>query len=94
MEKLGIQSTKASIEEFKESILWLDIVTELRYWKQGFDDEINSIVDNAVDTNPSTAAVMMYLGDLNGRRKAVDYMLGLPDMFLSILDTKKTNNGD
>lgn len=94
MEEVRIQSTKASIEEFKESILWLDIVKELESWKQGFNDEMMSIVDRSADENPSTASVLMHIGDLNGRQKAVDYMLSLPDLFLSILEAKKTTNGD
>jgi hypothetical protein len=29
------------------------------------------------------------MGDLNGRQKAVDYLLSLPDVFLQILEDKK-----
>jgi len=36
----------------------------------------------------------LHMGDLNGRQKAVDYMLSLLDVFIDILESrKKTNNG-
>jgi len=89
--ELVVQATKDQIEEFKESILWSDIVKELENWKEGFNSEMMSIVDESADTNPSTASVLLHLGDLNGRQKAVDYFLGILDMFLSILEDKKND---
>ncbi len=89
--ELVIQATRDQIEEFKESILWSDIVKELKNWKEGFNSEMMSIVDESADTNPSTASVLLHLGDLNGRQKAVDYFLGILDMFLSILEDKKND---
>jgi hypothetical protein len=87
---VDINATKDQIEEFKSSILWSDIVRELESWKEGFNDEMMSIVDNSVDENPSTATVLLHMGDLNGRQKTVDYMISILDVFLSILDTKET----
>lgn len=87
--KIELGSTIAEIETFRESTLWNDIKNELNAWNEGFDLERRSIVDDAADSNPSTAAVLMHLGDLNGREKAVDYMLGILDMFISILEVKK-----
>jgi predicted TIM-barrel fold metal-dependent hydrolase len=92
MELINIRVTKDQLIELKESILWADITAELEVWKQGFNDEMMSIVDNAADTNPSTAAVLLHMGDLNGRQKAVDYLLSLPDVFLQILEDKKPTN--
>jgi predicted TIM-barrel fold metal-dependent hydrolase len=92
MELINIRVTKDQLIELKESILWADITAELEAWKQGFNDEMMSIVDNAADTNPSTAAVLLHMGDLNGRQKAVDYLLSLPDVFLQILEDKKPTN--
>ena len=94
MEEVRVQATKGEIESFKESVLWLDIVTELESWKKGFNDEMLSIVDNAATENPTSASVLLHMGDLNGRQKAVDYMLSLLDVFIDILESrKKTNNG-
>ena len=91
--RIELGSTIAEIETFKESTLWNDIKNELNSWNEGFDLERKSIVDDAADSNPSTAAVLMHLGDLNGREKAVDYMLGMLDMFISILEVKKDDTG-
>jgi hypothetical protein len=87
-ERISITSTKSQIEEFKESLIWKDIVTELDTWLEGFRQEQDGIVEDAATSNPSTASVLMHMGDLNGRRKAIMYVLGLPDMFISILKDK------
>lgn len=87
--EIKINATKDQIEDFKDSVLWNDIVTELTTWKQGFNSEMLSIVDDASNTNPSTASVLLHMGDLNGRQKAVDYILSLPDVFLQILEDRK-----
>ena len=94
MDRLTIRVTRDQIEEFRSSILWADIVAELENWKLGFELEMKSIVDNAAETNPSTASVLLHMGDLNGRLKAVDYMLSIPDVFLSLIETKKEDNED
>ncbi len=87
--EIDINATKDQIEEFKTSILWSDIVRELESWKKGFNDEMMSIVDNSVDDNPSTATVLLHMGDINGRQKTVDYVVSILDVFLSILETKE-----
>ena len=88
MEKIELRTTRDQVEEFKESILWADIVEELNSWKEGFNREMMAIVDDAEGKNPSTAAVLLHMGDINGRQKAVDYFLSLPDVFLDLLKTK------
>lgn len=87
--EVQVNATKDQINELKESVLWNDIVNELSVWKQGFNDEMMTIVDDSRDLNSSTAAVLLHMGDLNGRQKAVDYLLSLPDVFLQILEDKK-----
>jgi len=87
--ELTVNATKAQIENFKESILWQDIRRELSFWSEGFNREMKSIVDNAEGRNPSTASVLLHMGDLNGRMKAVEYFLNLPDVFLDVLEAKK-----
>ncbi len=91
---MELRTTKDQVEEFKKSILWADIVRELKAWKHGFDTEQRSIVDEAARDNPSTASVLLHMGDLNGRLKAVDYMLSILDVFLSILNTKSEDKED
>lgn len=86
--EVKINATKDQIEDLKNSVVWNDIVNELESWKLGFKFELGSIVDDASTSNPSTAAVLMHLGDINGREKAVDYMIGILDVFLSVLELK------
>jgi hypothetical protein len=90
--QIEVYSTKLQIEDFKESLIWADIKRELEIWAKGFDIEMKQIVDEAATTNPSTASVLMHMGDLNGRMKAIRYVLNLPDLFLNILEDKKNDS--
>jgi len=94
MDEIKINATLDQIEGLKESIVWKDIVRELRNWKKGFNMEMESIVDNAESNNPSTASVLMHMGDLNGRQKAVDYFISILDVFTDLkreeIENKKT----
>jgi hypothetical protein len=90
MEEVKVTATIDQIEEFKTSLLWQDMVRELEEWKRAFNMEMSSIVDEAATENPSTASVLLHMGDLNGRQKAVDYFISLPDVLLSII--KEQNN--
>ena len=87
-----VNSTKYQIEELRDSVLWADIVRELETWKQGFVHEALSIVDDADKDNPSSAKVLLHLGDINGRVKAIDYLLSLPEIFLSVLEEKRNDS--
>lgn len=89
MGQITIRSTKAQLEEFKESFIWQDICAELEMWKEGFRQEMEAIVTDAADNNPSTASVLLHMGNIDGRIKAVDYMLGIPEVFIEILKTKQ-----
>jgi hypothetical protein len=82
------RASKDAIEEFKQSILWADIKEELLFWLEGFKDEQDSIADDTIENNKSTAAVLMHIGDLNGRKKAINYLLGILDVFLSEFEMK------
>ena len=61
------------------------------YVQNHYGQEMLSIVDEAESSNPSTASVLLHMGDLNGRQKAVDYFLSLPDVFLNIIEEMKEN---
>lgn len=87
-EEISIHATRDQIEEFINSVIWKDLRRELLMWKNGFSKEADAIVDNAAETNPSTASVLLHLGDLSGRKKAVDYLLSLPKIFLQITDDR------
>ena len=91
-DEIRITSTKDQITDFKESLLWADMQRELNMWKVGFEGEYSSVVDDAATSNPSTASVLLHMGDINGRSKAVDYMLSIPDIFLQILEDHKDDS--
>lgn len=88
---MEIRATRDQVEDFIESILWKDIKRELLMWRQGFKSELESIVDNAASENPSTATVLLHMGDINGRLKAVDYMLEIPNIFLQLLEEQASD---
>ena len=84
-----VSATRSQIERFKKSILWKDICRELDFWSEGFAVERDAIVDNAARDNPSTAAVLLHLGDINGRKKTISYVKQILDVFLDVLEDKK-----
>ena len=86
---ITVNATKGQIEDFKESILWQDITRELDFWLEGFAKEQDSITDDARSNNPSTASVLLHLGDINGRKKAVAYFKQILDVFIDVLEDKK-----
>ena len=87
--EVEVYSTMAQVEDFISSVLWADMQRELLKWKKNFANEAIDMTDIASDNNLSTAAVLMHLGDLGGRSKAVDFMLALPNVLLQILKDKK-----
>ena len=90
---ITVRATKDQITDFMESLLWEDIKNELVAWKKGFQIEMLGIVEDSTESNPSTATVLMHIGDINGRMKAVDYLLSLPNIFLQILEDQKDDLG-
>lgn len=94
LERMQVRATVGDLEEFKESIVWKDILRELDAWRKGFEIEQSAIVDNAQSENPSTASVLMHLGDINGRTKAVEYMKMIPDIFIQMLKDEKDIKDD
>jgi hypothetical protein len=89
---MEVRCTRDQIEEAKESFFWKDIIRELTDWKSGFQSEQGSIVDNVASENSSTASVLLHMGSIDGRIKAVDYLLDLPDQFLHILEEQKDDS--
>ena len=84
-----IRATKVQIEEFKESLLWQDILEEVARWKAQASDEYDAIVAEAEHTNPTTAKVLLHLGHIAGRRSTVDFFEGILDMLLSFKEAEQ-----
>lgn len=89
LEEIKVLSARGDFEAFKESLIWIDLKRELESWKIGFENEMKAIVDKSATENPSTASVLMHMGDINGRIKAVDYMLQLPDILMEMVEAQK-----
>ncbi|MHA1289113.1 MAG: hypothetical protein ACTSPB_17125, partial [Candidatus Thorarchaeota archaeon] len=89
LKEIEVLSTKIQIEQFLKTLIWKDITRELKAWEKGFETERARIVDDAQENNPTTASVLMHLGDINGRIKAVRYLLGLPQMLIQILEEQQ-----
>lgn len=89
-----VNATKAQIEDFKESVLWTDICRELDFWVEGFNREADSIVDRVKAENLSTAATLTWIGNLDGRKRTVEYVKQILDVFLNIIEEreKEANN--
>ena len=88
-DEIVVKASKSQLEDLKESLIWSDIKNELLFWKEGFENEMRGIVEDAAGSNPSTASVLLHMGDINGRMKAVDYMLSIPDILISSKEDKK-----
>lgn len=93
-EEIMVRCTRSQIEEAMESFFWKDLVHELEAWTKGFEMERGNIVDDAAENNPSTASVLMHMGSIDGRIKAMKYILGIPNLFLDILEERKENKND
>ena len=91
MDEIAVRATKTQIEDFKESMLWLDIKEELERLARRAQVEYDLVGE--VRTNeegyavvPTTSETLIHLGDIKGRRKAVNYFLSILDIFLGILE--------
>jgi len=85
---ITINATKLQVEEFKESILWADMCNELTFWLDGLEVEKSHIVNDIAEKNLSSAAVISHISSIDGRKKAIQYMLSLPEVFLNILEER------
>lgn len=85
MKDLEILSTRNQMEEFKKSFVWKDLMSTLASWDKDLDIEHTGIVDSAIDENATSAKVMLHLGDISGRRKAIRYFLSIPDVIIEDL---------
>lgn len=96
MNEIEVKSTKEQLKELKESMFWLDVQTELRRLRDELNKEYDLVGEPKTEfdgaqklkTYPSTAETLIHLGDIKGRKKAIDYFLALPDIFLSLLESK------
>ena len=92
-----VRSTKMQIEEFKTSMLWDDFKDELMQLATNAQLEYDLVGESHVDDQgfkivPNQSETLIHLGDIKGRRKAVQYFLSIPDILIQILEDKQDDN--
>lgn len=85
MQRAELRATRDQIKRFKKSFLWADMVKELEEWKKGFEKANEALVVNTMKENLTSASVLVTMGEISGISKAIDRMLFMPDVFLSLL---------
>lgn len=90
-------STKVQIEEFKESFIWKDITNYLKNLANLAQLEYDIVGEPHIDDQgykivPNSSETLIHLGDIKGRRKAVDHFLNIPDIFLNSLEDEKDDS--
>jgi hypothetical protein len=95
MKEKVIRSTKAQIKEFTKSFIWLDIVDQLRDLKRRTQFEYDLVGEPHVDDQgfkivPNTSETLIHLGDIKGRKKAIDYFLSIPDIIIQALEIEES----
>uniref|UniRef100_A0A6H1ZN81 Uncharacterized protein n=1 Tax=viral metagenome TaxID=1070528 RepID=A0A6H1ZN81_9ZZZZ len=96
LDEKTIRSSKSEVEEFKDSLVWLDILDELNDLARRAKFEYDLVGEPHVNDQghmivPTTSETLIHLGEIKGRRKAVSYFLNIPDILLQILEDKKND---
>lgn len=91
--EVKIRATKSQIEEFKDSVLWEDIIEEMNRWKEMFQRDYDGIANDCVSGEITGSTALVRLGDIHGRGKAIDYFISIPEVFIQILEEKKDESG-
>lgn len=94
-----LRCTKGQIEDFKSSMLWKDIIDELNQLSNNAQLEYDIVGESHTNDAgykviPNSSETLIHLGDIKGRRKAVQYFLSLPDIFLNILEDQAEEKKD
>ena len=88
MEDVLVRATRSQIEEFMKSMIWRDIKDELRRLSTAARDEYDLVGEPTSEGALPTSETLIHLGDIKGRRKAVQYFLSIPDIFLAIIEDR------
>jgi len=89
--EIVVNATKVQIEEFKESLLWGDILRELDMWMDNIKRANTTIVYEAMDKNYTSANVLLRLGEVEGGRKAIYFVKMILENFLTVLEDKEND---
>ena len=91
-EKVTVFSSVGDIEAAIKDVFWRDVIRELKTWRKGIEMERAGMIDEAASSNPSTVVYLLHEGDLNGRIKAIDYVLNLPKVLKEISEDQKDDS--
>ncbi len=72
-----VNSTKAALEDFKNSSVWEDMIRELELWQENLKGGYD-LCEN-----------MEQVARIQGRREAIDYILALPDNLIEFVKEKR-----
>jgi hypothetical protein len=92
----NILSTKEQIKEFTESLIWKDFVNEMELLSDALSKEYDSVGEPRPEKGeiiyPNQAEVLIHLGDIKGRRKAIKYFLSLPNILINFIEGNKDDS--
>jgi hypothetical protein len=71
---MAVRATKEQVKAFLHSILWKDMVREAMDWRKAARQDYDIATD------------LLTLGRIQGRLEAIDYMIGLPEGLLQIIE--------
>jgi hypothetical protein len=95
MKEKKVRSTKAQLTEFRNSFIWLDIIDELHLLSRQSLIEYDLVGEPHVDDQgfkvvPNTSETLIHLGDIKGRRKAIQYFLNILDVLTQSLELEES----
>ena len=88
-----VRATREQITDFIESLLWKDMKREMGRWKRQFEKESISVIGSCIDVKENSASILTHLGDIHGRCVTIDFLLEMPDVFLSELEIINPSKG-
>lgn len=92
-----VRSTKAQLKEFSKSFIWADIVDHLKELRRLAQLEYKLVGephknDEGFMIIPNTSETLIHLGDIKGRKKAVDYFLSILDIIAQDVEIQKAED--
>jgi len=87
-----IRSTKTSIEEFKESLLWQDILDEIDTWISSLKNP-HEITGDIIDGNMNSGAGLALHGYVKGCKEASERFKIILDILLNLKEEKEDDSG-
>ena len=87
-----VYSTKGQLEDFKDSMIWWDILEELNLLGSAALLEYNLVgepkIEDGRTIQSTTAETLIHLGDIKGRIKAVSSFQSIIDVIIQKLEVQ------